>query len=235
MACYVWFHTPSRLSETISDYVMVFELLSNSVSSRKPIVMQRTPVHREANGFCLVDWFLIHVSGCLCMCQLFGCFLELVFDTLLVPSLINDLSKNFDTCSFYICASCFYLWNKLIFFDHPEMETCHLGLPRNTRGWCGWSARVEKVRETTGCGPSVGGLGFYYEWHGRGSHPLVEFLSFFALNNCQNTYSYSSSDFFCYQLIHIPWLFCSEVTCSSLLVHFSKMMVVDVFCFCYFL
>lgn len=189
MACYVWLQTPPRLSETIMGCVMVFELLYNSVSSRKPKVMQRIPVHKEANEFCLVDWFLltdlIHDPGCLCMCWLSGCFLELVFDTLLVPSLINDLSKNFDTCLYSCKCHFFYLWKKMIFYDHPKMEACHLGLSRNTRGGVAGVHGWRRSEKWWGVAQVLEVLAFTVS-EMREAHILsVEFhFGFFALNNC---------------------------------------------------
>lgn len=62
----------------------------------------------------------------------------------------------------YLCkCHAFIFEKKFDVFDHPEMETCPLGVSRNTRGRCDWSTWMEKVREATRGGPSVGGFDFY--------------------------------------------------------------------------
>lgn len=107
---------PSRLSVSFTG----LELFYNSVNCRKLIVMQMIIVHKNVNKFYLVPhhWFLS--CGYLPVLYLFVnsfqhswspiyarilIILWTNFNSLLAPSLINELNKAFHKYSLYICMT----------------------------------------------------------------------------------------------------------------------------------
>lgn len=102
-----------------SVFFMVFELFFNSISFRKQILI--ILIRRKSSEFCPVEVKFVQpcarvitnsanilhkfASASLiayrCVRSLIS--FEQVFNTLLVPLLINEVNKIFDTCSFYVC------------------------------------------------------------------------------------------------------------------------------------
>lgn len=86
------------------------------------------------------------------MCLLFRCSSALVFNTVLVPPVINDLNTISDTCSFYIyaCVIIFYLLKIYLFLTTVKQEPVIWVFPRDRKDRCGWTMSGESVREMVG-------------------------------------------------------------------------------------